>query len=75
MSKTSTLPSHRIYAVVKEGKQSYWRPIGAAWAHADGDGFFLKLDYLPLNDPQIVLRKPKAENAEPAETTPADITA
>jgi hypothetical protein len=69
MSKSDNLPSHRVYAVTKEGKQKYWRAIGAAWAHEDGEGFSLKLDFLPLNkDAQIVLRKPKAEEAEaPAE--------
>ena len=69
MSKSDNLPSHRVYAVTKEGKQKYWRAIGAAWAHEDGEGFSLKLDFLPLNkDAQIVLRRPKAEEAEaPAE--------
>ena len=63
--QTANLPSHRIYAVTKEGKQKFWRAIGAAWAHEDGDGFSLKLDYLPLiSGAQIVLRKPKAEEAE-----------
>jgi len=66
-TKTSNLPSHRIYAVTKEGKQKYWRAIGAAWAHEDGEGFSLKVDYLPLvKDAQIVLRKPKATETEPA---------
>jgi hypothetical protein len=69
MSKSDNLPSHRVYAVTKEGKQKYWRAIGAAWAHEDGEGFSLKLDFLPLNpDAQIVLRKPKVEETEaPAE--------
>ena len=73
MSNTSNFPSHRIYAVTKEGKQKYWRAIGAAWAHEDGEGYSLKLDYLPLiKDAQIVLRKPKATEAEPApEAEPA----
>ena len=61
----ANLPSHRVYAVTKEGKQKYWRAIGAAWAHEDGEGFSLKLDYLPLiSGAQIVLRKPKADEAE-----------
>ena len=66
MSKTSSLPSHRVYAVTKDGKQKYWRAIGAAWPHGDGEGFFLKLDYLPLNGAQIVIRKPKPNEAEAA---------
>jgi len=61
MSKTSNTPSHRVYAVAKNGKQSYWREIGAVWSHADGEGFNLKLDYLPLNGSEIVIRKPKAD--------------
>ena len=51
--------------MTNEGKQKFWRAIGAAWTHEDGDGFSLKLDYLPLiPGAQIVLRKPKAEEAE-----------
>jgi hypothetical protein len=61
MSKNTTPPSHRVYAVTKNGKRNYWQPIGALWAHADGEGFNLKLDYLPLNGAEIVIRKPKAE--------------
>jgi len=64
MSKTTNRPSHRVYAVTKNGKQSYWQPIGAAWAHSDGEGFNLKLEYLPLNDAEIVIRKPKPTLAE-----------
>ena len=45
MSKTTNLPSHRVYAVTRNGKRSFWQPIGAAWAHGDGEGFNLKLDY------------------------------
>ena len=72
MSKTPSLPSHRVYAVTKDGKQKYWRAIGAAWPHSDGEGFFLKLDYLPLNGAQIVIRKPKPNEADaPAESVAA----
>jgi hypothetical protein len=66
MSKTTNPPSHRVYAVTKNGKQSYWRPIGAVWPHADGEGFNLKLDYLPLNQAEIVIRKLKADEADRA---------
>jgi hypothetical protein len=56
-------PTHRAYAVTKHGERKFWREIGAVWAHGDGEGFSLKLDYLPLNDAEIVIRKPlpKAE--------------
>jgi hypothetical protein len=61
MSKNTNPPSHRVYAVTKNGKRNYWQPIGAVWPHKDGDGFNVKLDYLPLNGAEIVIRKPKAE--------------
>jgi hypothetical protein len=68
MSKNTNSPSHRVYAVTKEGKKSYWRAIGAVWPHEDGEGFNMQLDYLPLNGAKIVIRKPlpKAEEAEAA---------
>ena len=70
MTKTTTTskrPTHRVYAVTKgKGDKSYWNDIGAVWAHQDGKGFNVKLDYLPLNGAEIVIREPKAEQA-PAE--------
>jgi hypothetical protein len=42
--------------VTKNGKNKFWQPIGALWAHADGKGFNQLLDYLPLNDAEIVVR-------------------
>lgn len=69
MNKNSTPPSHRIYAVTHSSKQSYWRTIGAVWPHGDGDGFNVKLDYLPLNGADIVIRKAKPGTDE-AETPP-----
>jgi hypothetical protein len=74
MSKSTNLPSHRVYAVTRQGKQSYWRTIGAAWPHGDGDGFNLKLDFLPLNGADIVIRKPRAE-VDPADAVPEVATA
>jgi hypothetical protein len=64
MSKTTNRPSHRVYAVTKNGERSFWQPIGAAWVHSDGWGFNVKLDYLPLNGAEIVIRKPKVEEAD-----------
>jgi hypothetical protein len=66
MSKTNNRPSHRVYAVTKTEKGNFWQPIGAAWAHGDGEGFNLKLEYLPLNDAEIVIRKPKPDLTETA---------
>lgn len=49
-------PTHRIFAVTKNGRKKFWQPIGALWAHNDGKGFNQQLDYLPLNDAEIVIR-------------------
>jgi hypothetical protein len=26
-------PTHRVFAVTKNGKKKFWQPIGALWAH------------------------------------------
>jgi hypothetical protein len=60
-TETSKRPSHRVYAVTKNGDKSFWTEIGAAWSHQDGKGFNVKLDYLPLNGAEIVIREPRTE--------------
>ena len=64
MRTNSKRPTHRAYAVSKSGDKTYWREIGAVWQHEDGRGFNLKLDYLPLNGAEIVIREPKTEAGE-----------
>ena len=69
MTKTETSskrPTHRIYAVTKgRDDKSFWKEIGAAWANQDGKGFNVKLDYLPLNGAEIVIREPRVEQPSP----------
>ena len=60
-TETSKRPSHRVYAVTKNGEKSFWTEIGAAWSHQDGKGFNMKLDYLPLTGAEIVIREPRTE--------------
>lgn len=55
-TNTKTRPTHRVYAVTKTGESKYRQPIGAMWAHTDAKGFNLRIDYLPLNDAEIVVR-------------------
>lgn len=51
-------PSHVAYHVRERGHdESYWTRIGAAWAHADGKGFSIQIETLPL-DGRIALRLP-----------------
>ena len=49
-------PSHVAYQV-RDGKdgKSYWTRIGSAWTNADGKGFNIQLDSVPL-DGRITLR-------------------
>jgi hypothetical protein len=56
-SKTaSKAPSHVAYHVRdRDGKKGYWTRIGSAWAHADGKGFNLQLEIVPL-DGRVSLR-------------------
>ncbi len=55
---TSKSPSHIAYQVRdRESQKGFWTRIGAAWAHADGEGFKIQLDANPL-DGRIVLRVP-----------------
>lgn len=66
MNKMTNRPTHRAYAVTKNGERDYWQPIGAAWAHGDGAGFNLTLECLPLNGAKIVIRKPKTDEVATA---------
>jgi len=55
---TTKTPSHTAYHVRDGGKdQSFWTRIGSAWAHADGQGFNIQVDTVPL-DGRITLRHP-----------------
>ena len=61
---TNTRPSHRIYAVSKDGKDAtHWTELGAAWPHKDGKGFQLKFKACPIGDCEIVLRTTTAKKA------------
>ena len=55
-SAGSKTPSHVAYHVRdREGGKGFWTRIGSAWAHADGNGFNVQLDVVPL-DGRITLR-------------------
>ncbi|MGO9172229.1 MAG: hypothetical protein ACLP7P_09720 [Rhodomicrobium sp.] len=66
-TRSAKAPTHEVFAVAREeGKdKGHWQKIGACWPHDDGDGFNLRLDYLPLNGSELVIRKwkPKPETA------------
>ena len=55
---TGRSPSYIAYQVRdREGQKGFWTRIGAAFAHADGKGFTIQVDAVPL-DGRISLRVP-----------------
>ncbi len=55
-SNTLKTPTHSAYQVRdREGSKSFWTRIGSAWPHADGNGFNIQIDAVPL-DGRITLR-------------------
>jgi len=69
---TGKAPSHRAYAVSQgKNKKSFWREIGAVWAHEDGKGFSLKLDFIPVNGSDIVIREPLPPRNDPDDIEPS----
>jgi hypothetical protein len=49
-------PSHVAYQVRdREGKKGFWTRIGSVWPHADGKGFNIQIEAVPL-DGRITLR-------------------
>lgn len=54
----SKMPSHYVYHVLKiRNQKPFYRRIGSAWAHADGQGFNVQLESFPL-DGRVQLRVP-----------------
>jgi len=62
-TSTSKTPSYIGYHV-RDSKSgdAFWTRIGSAWAHADGKGFNIQIETVPL-DGRISLRIP-SEKAE-----------
>ena len=70
MAASTHQPAMRAFTVIKrEGQDDFWLPIGAAFAHQNGDGFNVILQALPIpnGDGQckIVLRPPKSDDERP----------
>lgn len=59
---TSKIPTHTAYHVRdRECGESFWTRIGSAWAHADGKGFNILVETVPL-DGRISLRVPSEKS-------------
>ncbi len=53
---TAKAPSHIAYQVRdREGKKGFWTRIGSVWPHADGKGFNIQIEALPV-DGRITIR-------------------
>jgi hypothetical protein len=60
-TSTSKTPSHAAYHVRdRKNGDAIWTRIGSAWQHADGKGFNIQLETMPL-DGRISLRLPTAK--------------
>jgi hypothetical protein len=57
-TKIAKSPSHIAHHVRdRDGKEAFWTRIGAAWPHADGKGFNIQIELVPL-DGRVSLRVP-----------------
>lgn len=57
-TSTSKQPSHIAYQVRdRKAGESFWTRIGSAWQHADGKGFNIQVNAMPI-DGRISLRLP-----------------
>lgn len=64
---TNRKPDLIAYTVKdRKGEKGIWNRIGAAWENADGGGFNVSLEALPVNG-RLVLRIPKPGEGEEAE--------
>lgn len=70
-TQTSYKPTHDVCFVrERKGKKSFWTTIGAAWAHKDGAGLNLDIQFLPLDlaTGRIVIRlRDQKQDGEAAE--------
>lgn len=50
-------PTHEVFHVVGDGDKARWTKIGVGWAHKNGDGLNLALNYHPTISGRTVVRK------------------
>ncbi len=58
---TAKAPSHVAYQVREAAGKNYWNRVGVAWANADGKGFNVQLEVVPL-DGRITLSAAAEKN-------------
>ena len=73
MSTETKGPAFNVYSVIeREGKDSWWHPLGAAFWHDKQSGLSIVLQSLPLPGPdgecRLVLRPPKNDRDDRNDT-------
>lgn len=61
---TAKAPTHEVFHVVGNSDKSRWTKIGIGWAHQDGEGMNLVINYTPLVEGRTVVRAIKAQDGE-----------
>ncbi|WP_316859765.1 hypothetical protein [uncultured Cohaesibacter sp.] len=56
-TKHDKAPTHEVFHVVGDGDKARWNKIGVGWAHQDGAGLNLAINYTPLVDGKTIIRK------------------
>ena len=65
MTQNSTnKPTHAVFHVTGEGKNTWWSQIGCGWANKDGEGINFVMNYTPQVPGNLVIRKIKEKPAE-----------
>ncbi len=53
-------PTHKVFAIIGEGKYAKWRQVGVAWTHKDQKGLSQNLHILGL-ETKLVVREVEDE--------------
>ena len=70
--RNSKAPTHIAWHVRNSGPdgKAYWNRLGVAWAHADGEGFNVELNSLPLDGKVTVRRRREMDDEQPSAPRP-----
>ncbi|MEQ1616367.1 MAG: hypothetical protein ABL904_26750 [Hyphomicrobiaceae bacterium] len=67
-TKTNTVPTHKLYRVVKgrtKEDKTIWTEVAACWPHKDGSGFNVKFKFneAPAAGAEYVMRRDTRRNS------------
>jgi hypothetical protein len=55
-------PQYLVHAVFRRGDKTVWTNIGECSPHNDGEGFFMKLTFVPAGETNLVIRKTESSD-------------